>query len=164
MSIVYSIKIVSLIIDKLVYVTMLGLGIYFIYQGEVVQRFHLMRTNFMVYEEPIYEHPTIITYISPSIKNVTFGKDFKIYYTPGDEYKKEELTYGLNKISGSALEMNFKLSYEGLSNKKHFPNLSCSCSTLLTTVCRSCCLLTGEPSGPNRLGIESSLSLGEAVV
>ena len=80
-----SFKVVSLVIDKLFYVTMLGLGIYFIYQGDVVQRFQLMRTNFMVYEQPIYEHPTIITFISPSIKNVTFGKDFKVYYTPGLE-------------------------------------------------------------------------------
>ena len=123
----YSFTVVSLVIDILVYVTMLSLGIYFIYKGDVVQRFHLMRTNFMVYEEPIYEHPTIITwldytYISPSSKNVTFGKDFKIYYTPGHENVKNELTFGHNRILNSDLVMNFQQFYEGLSTKKLFPN------------------------------------------
>ena len=127
MSIVNPIKIVSLIIDVLVYVTMLGLGIYFIYQGDVIQRFHLMRTNFMVYEEPIYEHPTIITwldytYMSPSIKNITFGKDFKIYFTTGRENVKQELIFGHNKILNSTLVLNLQQSFEGLSTKKLFPN------------------------------------------
>ena len=43
----YSFTVVSLVIDILVYVTMLSLGIYFIYKGDVVQRFHLMRTTFI---------------------------------------------------------------------------------------------------------------------
>ena len=123
----YSFTVVSLVIDILVYVTMLSLGIYFIYKGDVVQRFHLMRTNFMVYEEPIYEHPTIITwldytYMSPSIKNITFGKDFKIYFTPGRDIVKKELIFGHNKILNSTLVLNLQQSFEGLSTKKLFPN------------------------------------------
>ena len=39
----------------LVYVGSMVGGIYFIYQGEIVQRFNLKRTNFAIYSEPIVE-------------------------------------------------------------------------------------------------------------
>ena len=73
------IKVVSLVIENMVYVTMVGLGIFLIFHGDVVHKFQLRRTNFAIYEEDIFELPNIVTYIWP-MKNFTLGKDFSIFF------------------------------------------------------------------------------------
>ena len=69
------------IIDKVVYLVLLCLGIYFIYQGGVVQRFHMKRTNFAEYSEPMTELPTIIIWIRTSSRGVIrYQRDVNISY------------------------------------------------------------------------------------
>ena len=74
------VKTVLLVIDSLVYLAMLGLGFFFIYKGDVLQRFQLKRTNFAVFEEPITELPTIKTYIDPYNGDLAYLKDFWIVW------------------------------------------------------------------------------------
>ena len=62
-------------LQKLVYLTMLGLGVYLIYKGDVVQRFQRERTNFAVFEEEISELPSVVMYIQPWNSDIKFGKD-----------------------------------------------------------------------------------------
>ena len=65
------------IMEKLLYFALLGLGIYFIYRGDVIPRFWLGRTNFAEYLEDMNEFPTITAYIGNAPKNFTLGEDFK---------------------------------------------------------------------------------------
>ena len=57
------------IVRALFYFTLFGVGIYFIYQGDVVQRYLLRRTDFTVYEEDITELPTVVTYLRISLQH-----------------------------------------------------------------------------------------------
>ena len=54
------------ILENLLYLALLGLGIYFIYMGDVIPRFWLGRT--------------ISTYIQNVPENFTMGKDFNLSF------------------------------------------------------------------------------------
>ena len=64
---------------------MLGIGFYFIHEGNVIQRYTKRRTNFAVYEEPTSELPTIVTYVTESgtskISELKLQKDFDLQFT-----------------------------------------------------------------------------------
>ena len=62
----FSVNVVSHTIEKVIYLSLLGLGIYFIDQGDVIQRYRIKRTNFAEYSEPASELPTIITRVEHS--------------------------------------------------------------------------------------------------
>ena len=65
--------------DNLVYFSLLGLGVYFIYIGDVIPRFLIGRTNFAEYEEVMNELPTISTFIIDNKPtNITLRKDFNL--------------------------------------------------------------------------------------
>ena len=49
-------------LDKLLYVALAMLGFFFIYHGEVIQRFNKGKTFFAEYNEALDEFPTITTY------------------------------------------------------------------------------------------------------
>ena len=66
------------LLDNLLYFSLLGLGIYFIYIGDVIPRFWIGRTNFAEYEEVMNELPTISTYIRNVPENYTMGKDLSL--------------------------------------------------------------------------------------
>ena len=107
-------------LEHTLYITMMGLGFYFIYKGNVVQRFQRERTNFAVYEEIITELPTIVTYIRLP-KNrlaVKYGQDFNIQYQSGTVAtlgKGTNLTFGQNTIKNSQLKVKFE-------EHKNWPN------------------------------------------
>ena len=111
-------------VEKLVYFTMFSLGVFFIYQGEILHRFKLQRTNFAVYEEAIFKLPNIVMYIWP-YKNITFGHDYFIHYNM-DQKKQESdwktLTKGNNTSKGQTLVLNFQHLYEGSSWQKKIQN------------------------------------------
>ena len=70
------------LIEKLVYIALICVGCFFIYQGDVLQRFQLKRTNFAEYEENLTEFPTILTW--PAFGNLKFGEDYNISFrAPG---------------------------------------------------------------------------------
>ena len=107
-------KLALAITEQLVCLCMLGLGIYFIYQGQVLQKFHLMRTNFAVYRERIFELPTIMIYIYYGNQNASnydfkLGRDFEIQFKTGIlalPLDGINLTLGENQIKDSDLKVN----------------------------------------------------------
>ena len=69
---------------KLLYLGLFSLGIYFIYQGRVIQRYISRVKNFAKYYEDntVTEFPTVLTYIdSPVEKQLKYGTDFNISWT-----------------------------------------------------------------------------------
>ena len=68
-----------LIFDVVTNLTLFCLGVYFIYVGEVVQRFHAKRTNFAVYKETMSEYPTIQTLMNP-YTNLALGNNYNITF------------------------------------------------------------------------------------
>ena len=120
----FKIKVFSLVLNSLVYLAMLAMGLYFIYQGGVVQRFILKRSNFATYEDQITELPTIVIWVYP--KNASFGEDFKLYFsTRAGSDNEIEVAFGKNsqKITDSELKFDFKRYYQGLSALNQYPNL-----------------------------------------
>ena len=71
-------KMVPEVLDKLFYISLLGLAIYFLYVGDVIQRFQAQRITFAVYEESMTELPTISTYISKIPSHFSMGVDFNL--------------------------------------------------------------------------------------
>ena len=86
---------------------MLGLGIYLIYQGDIVQRFRLKRSNFAVFTEPIVELPTIVAYFYPPIKS-KYQRDFNISLMAVGKNTESNLEFGENVIPGTNLKVEFK--------------------------------------------------------
>ena len=79
----------SIAIDRIVYLSLLGLGMYFIYEGDVVYRYRLRKTNFAERSEPVKELPTILAHIEfnyPFSKvPLICGKDFNISLQVSEE-------------------------------------------------------------------------------
>ena len=69
-------------VNKVVYSTLLFVGIYFIYEGDIVQKFRLKRTNFAEsFGERMSELPTIVVFLSPKPRtNLKLGFNFNISY------------------------------------------------------------------------------------
>ena len=55
-----------ILLKKASYVIFLGLGLYFIYQGEVLQRFYGKKTGMAYMEEELVELPTFLIWITKS--------------------------------------------------------------------------------------------------
>ena len=90
------------ILDRLFYISLLGLGIFFIYKGDVIQRFQAQRTTFAVYRESMIELPTISTYIYPIPSNFSMGVDFNL------TLEGKILRPGINFLNGSGLKVDFE--------------------------------------------------------
>ena len=61
-----------------IYLLLMSLGVFFIYQGEVWERFENRRTNFAIYTQPIDELPTITTDIPGH--ELKLGVDFNLTF------------------------------------------------------------------------------------
>ena len=93
-------SLILLFLQNAVYIALLTLGCYFIYQGKVVQRFLIQRTDFSEYSEPMSELPTLLTYAIP-YDTLRFGKDFNISYGVQGSFIKKNLSTGINQISNT---------------------------------------------------------------
>ena len=93
-------------IDRLVSLALMILGIYFIYKGDVINRFQLKRTNFAEFTEEISEIPTITTWIEysngPFLK---YWSDFYMQFYNWENNTSIDLEIGKNYISGSKLRV-----------------------------------------------------------
>ena len=105
--------------EKIASIAFLCLGCFFIYQGEVWQRFHLGRTNFAKYDEEITELPTIYTTIRNLNFNAKFGRDFKIAYEEYDAISYRDvglqatnLSLGNNTVGNSQFVVNLEQRYK----------------------------------------------------
>ena len=75
-------------VDKLFSFSLFGLGIFFIYMGNVIPRYQIGQTNLAVYQETMNELPTIVTYITKVQNNFTLGVDFNLtLYAPYERQK-----------------------------------------------------------------------------
>ena len=63
-------------IRLMVYVLLLSLGIFFIHEGEVWERFTRKRTNFAIYTEDPTELPTMVIFLQPD--EFKLGVDFNL--------------------------------------------------------------------------------------
>ena len=116
------VNIVVWILDKLVYISMLGM--YFIYQGEILKNFRLKMTNFAVYEDKLTEPPIIVTYIFP-VTNATIKEDFQIQFKAGMDESNgwHALDYGENSITEANLSLSFQNLYPGTTAQSRFSNV-----------------------------------------
>ena len=73
-----------LVFDKIFYLAMLGLGIYFIVDGDVIDKFQSKRTNFAISEEDLSELPTITAAVHPLKEEFKYERDFVILYRAGN--------------------------------------------------------------------------------
>ena len=97
-------------INLTVYLTMLGLGSFLIYHGDVFQKFQARKTNFAVYTEKIVELPTMSTYIYPPMTNsIKFQKDFNISLRAFKADQEINLTFGENIVPGTDLRLKFEI-------------------------------------------------------
>jgi len=103
--------------DKLVYLSLLIVGTFFIYQGDVIPRFWMKRTNFADHSEQITELPTIVTYPNPPDTALKFGKDFNISLKVYKWDKTFNLTEGRNIIHQ---ESNFGIFFEKIYKENGF--------------------------------------------
>ena len=105
---------IIVVVNVVVYVFMLCLGIYFIYMGEVMERFWLKRTDFTEHKEGVTELPTVLAYVSSrssttdniwNPQNNEYGEMFNISYGAkcgprASTSNGVNLTFGQNKVSG----------------------------------------------------------------
>ena len=106
------------VIDKLVYLVLLLVGVYFVYQGDAVNKFFKKRTNFAEYHEPITELPTIITHIDSLERGqFKYGKDFNISFEHKETRIPANLTFGENEVNGSPLKVDFEAIDDGYKFK-----------------------------------------------
>ena len=94
------------ILENLLYLALLGLGIYFIYMGDVIPRYWLGRTNIAEYQEVMNELPTISTYIINVPENFTMGKDFYL------SLNGKTMEFGINDIQGLVTDSRLKLNVQ----------------------------------------------------
>ena len=100
----------SLLLDKVFYIALLGLGSYLIWQGDVVLRFHDSCTNFAVYSEPMIEMPTFNAFIRNLPDDLILGKDFNISVSFDllNFFHPSKLTNGDNQIEVNGLVVNIQ--------------------------------------------------------
>ena len=99
---------ISKIIDTFVYIALSLLGLYFIYEGHILEKYRSKKTSYAEYDEEITELPTMVTYIDKNIRNqFKYGKDFNISF--GRVSTPKNLTDGVNIVDGdSGLKVDFE--------------------------------------------------------
>ena len=103
------------IVDKLIYISLFSLGCFFIYKGQVVEKFNWKRTNFAEHDEDLAEFPTISTFIDvpeQERSRFAFGRDFNISYGPSLE-NLTQLKLGENTIRGTPLKVDLEAIFHG---------------------------------------------------
>ena len=97
--------------ERTIYITLLGMGCYFIYLGDVIGKFQARGTDFSTYKEPITELPTINMWFWPNLEDFKYGHDFNISLQANGKPKGINLTLGENKVPDAGLVMHFQDIY-----------------------------------------------------
>ena len=104
----------------------MGTGVYFIYYGDVWERYRLKRTNFAEYTEQITELPTFVTWIQyrqniQTSEHLKFGEDISIVYWQYPWLQQTVLKEGNNLLP--SLELNLEMKDDNahywISDKKY---------------------------------------------
>ena len=111
------------IIQKMIYLALLLLGLYWVYQGDSVNQYISGKTNFAEFSEPISELPTMFTYIYYT-RNTTyqFWDDYNISFGISEEWMEDltPLAFGDNTIVGVPFGLNLEEVYEGVLPSQSF--------------------------------------------
>ena len=84
-------------LDTLLYFALSIVGYYLIYEGGVIDKFKIQRTNFAEYVENIDELPTILTYIHGNSRSkLKYGTNFNITIEISDHKQEKHLANGSN--------------------------------------------------------------------
>ena len=103
-------RLVVPITDSFLYCFLFGLGCYFIYQGQVVQKFTLGRTNFAEFDEELTELPTLVAFIDDGGTNsLKIVIDFNISYIVSDSKNITNFTATILKIGENFIAENLRL-------------------------------------------------------
>ena len=95
------------IIGVFKYIFFLGLGGYFITQGDVLLKFNIKRTSFSEYNEPLSEMPSIMTKVVYSDNRIwNYQEDFTISYH-NIKGQATNLTFGQNMLIGIDIMLDF---------------------------------------------------------
>ena len=106
-------KLVLQITDSFLYCFLFILGCYFIYQGQVVQKFTLGRTNFAEFDEELTELPTLVAFIDDGGTNsLKIGIDFNISYMVPDSKNINNFTATILNIGENFIAGNLRLVME----------------------------------------------------
>ena len=99
--------------EKVFYHVLLGVGIFFIYQGDVITRYWLKRTNFAEFSEPLAELPTILAFSDPPESSLSLQKDFNISLGvfKGKKIQFTQLKKGRNSAGDGQLIFNLENVY-----------------------------------------------------
>ena len=92
---------------KVVYFTLFCVGILFIYNGDIVQRFKTGKTNFAQYSENMTEMPTLVTGLLYNPHDSIIGRDFNISTTLYD-YPEDDLSFGQSRVKGNSIKVNIE--------------------------------------------------------
>ena len=109
------------VLDIIVHIHLLIAGLYFIYHGNIFQRFLKGRTQFAEFEEDITELPTILTYIEfkkTPITPLKYGSDFNISFKIVGQGNPTILSPGDNDIHKSLLQLRLEDQNEFSTNLK----------------------------------------------
>ena len=98
-------------IERTIYITLLGMGCYFIYLGDVIGKFQAKGTDFATDKEPITELPTINMWFWPNLEDFKYGRDFNISLQANGKPKGINLTHGDNTVPDAGLVMHFHDTY-----------------------------------------------------
>lgn len=101
-------------LHNLIYFALFCTGSFFIYQGQVVQRYLKQRTDFFEYNENITEFPSMVAHIR-TYSSLKLGFDFDISFQTDDF--AANLSYGVNSIGGNS---PLKLTLEKLNSTNAF--------------------------------------------
>ena len=93
-----------------IYITLMCLGWYLIWHGNVWDRYHGRKTNFAEYDEPITELPTIVTWAENAQGKLQFDQDFSLRFCTRVSHSHcKELGYilkeGNNSVEGLGLHL-----------------------------------------------------------
>ena len=102
---------ILLVFEKVTYLTLLSVGIFFIYQGDVIQRFQTGKTSFVKSSEAMTEMPSIRIRMSPT-SNPKVGIDFNVSLSTLSNFSHpnsmaNNLTFGKNNVTGSDIKFEF---------------------------------------------------------
>ena len=79
-------------LDKVFYVALTILGLYFIAEGQVMTKFLSEKTNFAEYDESVQELPTFTSHVLGHKINMSYGEDFNISFELGSRIDGSVLT------------------------------------------------------------------------
>ena len=99
----------------------MALGWYFIYEGNVLERFHQKKTNFAEHAEPVRELPTAVTWIEYSTpitedSKLKLGRDFSITLWAQGSYELTELVHGENDVKQASTGGHVTIQFQEEEN------------------------------------------------